>query len=101
MDEMRQLIGKRYVGDTTPITPQRHSMIETPKWAPTKDTLQMEEFARTVEDYIFDADGDLAKAVSTQDTLQVEIRLLADSLKEVSLNKPLVFSDAEKSAESS
>lgn len=91
MDEMRQLIGKRYVGDVTPVTPQRNSMIDTPKRAPTKDSSQMEEFARTIEDYIFDADGDLAKAVSTQDTLQAEVRLLADSLKEVSISQILVF----------
>lgn len=80
MDEMRQLIGKRY-GDTTPRTPR--AAADTPKRA-TLDNSHMDDFARCVEECIFDADGKLANAVATQDTLQVEVKLLASTLKDVS-----------------
>jgi hypothetical protein len=99
MDEMRQLIGKRYVGDGTPATPQRTTM-DPPIRAPSRDGSQLDEFASSIEDYIFDVDGDLAKAVSAQDTLQAEIRLLAASLKEVSLSPSLFSMKPDNSVES-
>lgn len=81
MDEMRQLIGKRY-GDLAPNTPK--AAVDTPKRATALENSQMEDFARSIEDCIFDADGNLAKAVATQDTLQSEVKVLASALKDVS-----------------
>src|SRR5882757_6676918 len=79
MDEMRQLIGKRYGGDVTPRTPQRN-LLDTPKRGAATGG---DDFTRSIEDYIFDADGNLANAVATQDTLQADVKMLATSLKEV------------------
>jgi hypothetical protein len=76
---MRQLIGKRH-GDAPPRTPQRN-VVEAPK----RNGTELEDFTRSIEGYIFDADGNLAKALAAQDELQADIKALAASLKEVML----------------
>jgi cytochrome oxidase Cu insertion factor (SCO1/SenC/PrrC family) len=83
MDEMRQLIGKRY-GPTTPRTPQRNT-VETPKRTSTAEYSPFDDFAHSIEDYVFDADGNLAKALAAQDELQADVKAISASLKEVRL----------------
>jgi len=80
MDEMRQLIGKRY-GPTTPRTPQRNT-VETPKRTSNAEYSPFDDFAHSIEDYVFDADGNLAKALAAQDELQADVKAISASLKE-------------------
>ena len=81
MEEMRQLISKRS-GDLTPRSQHRG-----PKEAATagSDAARTEDFLRSMDDAISDADKSLVRAASSQEALSVDVGLLVADLTEVSL----------------
>jgi len=66
---------------TTPRTPQRNT-VETPKRTSNAEYSPFDDFAHSIEDYVFDADGNLAKALAAQDELQADVKAISASLKE-------------------
>jgi len=78
MEEMRQLINKRS-GELTPRSQHRG-----PKEAATagSDAARTEDFLRSMDDAISDADKSLVRAASSQEALSVDVGLLVADLKE-------------------
>ena len=81
MEEMRNLIGRRQ--EETPRGRTRTAIFTTPSRTPSETS---EEVSRTLDMLAADADQDLVKAQSNQDTLQNELRRLASEFKEVLSN---------------
>ena len=78
MEEMRNLIGRRQ--EETPRSRPRTAIFTTPSRTSSETS---EEVSRTIDILVADADQDLLKAQSNQDTLQNELRRLASEFKEV------------------
>lgn len=78
MEEMRNLIGRRQ--EETPRSRPRTAIFSTPSRTSSETS---EEVSRTIDMLVADADQDLVKAQSNQDTLQNELRRLASEFKEV------------------
>ncbi|KAG5653030.1 hypothetical protein H0H81_002652 [Sphagnurus paluster] len=84
MEEMRQLIGRRQLeGESTPRSRARH-IFDTPTRSTTPLLSTATEAARGIEVLACDADRDLARAVSSQDALQLDLKQMAVELKEKS-----------------
>ena len=78
MEEMRNLIGRRQ--EETPRSRPRTAIFSTPSRTSSETS---EEVSRTIDMRVADADQDIVKAQSNQDTLQNELRRLASEFKEV------------------
>jgi len=80
MEEMRQLIGRRQA-DGTPRSRSRSTAFDMPSQssAPAK----MIDVLRSIETLASEADQDLSRAVSCQETLQKDIVEVTTGLKEV------------------
>ncbi|KAG5341935.1 hypothetical protein C0989_006778 [Termitomyces sp. Mn162] len=86
LDEMRQVIGRRQLeGDGIPRS-RPHSMFDTPSRTPSSDasTTLAADSARNVETLASEADRSLARAVSNQDVLQLDLKQMSSELKEKS-----------------
>ncbi|KAG6831397.1 hypothetical protein H0H92_010999 [Tricholoma furcatifolium] len=86
LEEMRQVIGRRMDADGTPRSRPR-SLFETPsKSLPvlTPPVLTSTDSTRAVETLVGEADQNLARAVSHQDALQLDLKQISVDLKEKS-----------------
>ncbi|KAG6821575.1 hypothetical protein H0H93_000084 [Arthromyces matolae] len=86
LDEMRQVIGRRYQeGDGTPRSRPR-SVFETPTRAfpsiATPSTVPTAEARSALDALMAEADNSLAHAVSNQDALQLDIKQMSTELKD-------------------
>jgi len=81
LEEMRQLIGKR-AGEGTPRSRPR-SVVDAPT-TPSLDKSRAEDLARLIDESVSEADKSLLRAVSNQEALGVDLKLLAADLKQKS-----------------
>jgi hypothetical protein len=80
MEEMRQLIGRRQA-DGTPRSRPRSAVFDTPSQSSTQANVV--DVSRSIETLVSEADRDLSRAVSFQETLRQDIVEMATGLKEV------------------
>jgi hypothetical protein len=80
MEEMRQLIGRRQL-DVTPRSRPRSAVFDPPSQS--KSHTNVADVSRSIEALVSEAERDLCKAVSCQETLQKDIVGVAAGLKEV------------------
>ncbi|KAG6903484.1 hypothetical protein C0995_005507 [Termitomyces sp. Mi166 len=86
LEEMRQVIGRRQLeGDVIPRS-RPHSVFDTPsRTHPSSGTPTIAaDPARSVETLVSEVDKNLARAVSNQDALQLDIKQMSTELKEKS-----------------
>ncbi|KAF5388006.1 hypothetical protein D9615_000543 [Tricholomella constricta] len=82
MEEMRQLIGRRQLeGEGTPRSRPRSVFDTPPRAIPSANATGT---ARAIEKLVSEADRDLARAVSNQDALQLDLQQVSVALKEKS-----------------
>lgn len=81
MNEMRQLIGKRLEGDSTPR--QRHSVFPSSATPRNIDTSSATTIAPTLQELVSQASSDLSRAASNYGTLYEGIKLLTSNVTEV------------------
>lgn len=82
MEEMRQLIGRRqFEGESTPRSRTR-SVFDSPTRSITPSNSVLDA-SRSIDVLVADADRDLAKAASSQQTLQNDLKHVSVGLKEV------------------
>jgi hypothetical protein len=80
MEEMRQLIGRRQL-DGTPRSRPRSTVFDPPSQS--TNNANVADVTRSIEALVSEAERDLSKAVSCQETLQKDIVEVAAGLKEV------------------
>lgn len=81
MNEMRQLIGKRFESEGTPRNrPGAFPNSPAPRAA---DSIGADSVALSLQELISEADKDLSRAASNQDMLQEGLKLLAADFVEV------------------
>lgn len=81
MNEMRQLIGKRLEGDSTPR--QRHSVFPSSATPRNIDTSSATTMTPTLQELVSQASSDLSRAASNYGTLYEGIKLLTSNVTEV------------------
>jgi protein ECT2 len=81
MEEMRQLIGRRQA-DGTPRSRPRSTVFDTPT-SQSSAQANVIDVSRSIETLASEADKDLSRAVSCQETLRQDIVEVATGLKEV------------------
>jgi hypothetical protein len=81
MNEMRQLIGKRFEGESTPRS--RAGTLPGSPAPRTADSFSADEIARTLQDIVSEADQQLTRAASNHETMQDDLKLLVSDFKEV------------------
>jgi len=79
LNEMRQLIGKRFEAEGTP----RSRLGAMPGSPRTTDSFPAEGIARSLQELVCEAEKDLTRAFSNHESLQDNLRVLAADFKEV------------------
>jgi hypothetical protein len=83
MEEMRALIGKRQTADLPPVArTQRTGIFEAPRPLPSSGA--SDDVSRKLEDLISDVDKNLVQALSHQETMQNELKIITAQFREVS-----------------
>ena len=82
MEEMRQLIGMRQSDN---VRRPRSAAASSPSGPGISNSVQVDAFTRSLEDMLSDADRGLEQALTSHDTLQIDLSQLTSDLKEVSL----------------
>lgn len=81
MNEMRQLIGKRFESDGAPRS--RPGVFPSSPAPRQTENFQADGIAQSLQELVSEADKDLTRAVSNHDTLQDGLNLLVSDFKEV------------------
>jgi len=83
MEEMRNLLKHRQQGESTPFRGRTGSIFDTPTRPTATHNDATRNFGRGLDVLVMEADKDLLKALSNQDSLQNELNRLAEEFKEV------------------
>jgi hypothetical protein len=81
LNEMRQLIGKRFETEGTPRS--RLGGLPSSPALRTTDSFPAEDIAKSLQELVCEAEKDLTRAISNHETLQDDLKLLAADFKEV------------------
>ncbi|KAH9947218.1 hypothetical protein B0H21DRAFT_740140 [Amylocystis lapponica] len=82
MEEMRQLIGKRY-GESTPRS-RHQSMVESPSLSRLSSPVHVEDIYQSIDDLATQADREILRAIKSQNAAHSDIVSLTAKLKEKS-----------------
>jgi len=84
MNEMRQLIGKRFEAEGTPRS--RAGTLPGSPASRTTEVFPADGIARTLQDVVSQADQNLTRAASNQEMIHDDLKLLVSDFKEKSLD---------------
>ena len=84
MNEMRSLIGRRLEGEATPRT--RAGTLSNAPTSRNVEAAPADDIASSLQELVSEADRHILRATSNHEAMQDNIRLLANDLKQVSIN---------------
>lgn len=81
---MRAMIGRRQVGEQTPVARARSTIFEAPRPSQQPSNSHSDDLSRKLEGLISDADKNMGSALSHQEALHDELKALTTQFKQVS-----------------